>query len=146
MIASYDYVSEDQKQVVPIREKTWDVEVFYDGDCPLCKREIDFIRHRDDKGKIEFTDIADAKFDALQIGKTHAELMAQIHGRLSDGRIIVGPEVFRRLYGAIGFSRLVSFSRMPLISQTIELAYRCFARYRLPLTGRRCTDQTCDVR
>jgi hypothetical protein len=25
----------------------FDVEVFYDGECPLCVREIDMLRHRD---------------------------------------------------------------------------------------------------
>lgn len=25
----------------------WEVEVFFDGDCPLCKREIEMIRRRD---------------------------------------------------------------------------------------------------
>ncbi|MCA9152358.1 MAG: DUF393 domain-containing protein, partial [Planctomycetales bacterium] len=34
------------------------VEVFYDGDCPLCKREIGFLQRRDRQGRIRFTDIA----------------------------------------------------------------------------------------
>ena len=32
-----------------------DVEVFYDGDCPLCTREIRLLRRLDRRGRIRFT-------------------------------------------------------------------------------------------
>jgi predicted DCC family thiol-disulfide oxidoreductase YuxK len=67
-------------------------------------------------------------------------LMAEIHGRLPDGRIITGVEVFRRLYTAVGFGWLVAPTRWPGVRQGLDLAYRFFARYRLRLTGRCDTD------
>ena len=36
----------------------FDVEVFYDGACPLCLREIFMLRRREHRGRIRFTDIA----------------------------------------------------------------------------------------
>jgi predicted DCC family thiol-disulfide oxidoreductase YuxK len=39
------------------------VEVFYDGDCPLCVREIRMLRRKDRAAKIVFTDIAAPTFD-----------------------------------------------------------------------------------
>jgi predicted DCC family thiol-disulfide oxidoreductase YuxK len=124
---------------------SYDVEVFHDGDCPLCAREMAMLRRRDRQGRILFTDIAAADFDAESVGVPWQALMDRIHGRLTDGTVIEGVEVFRRLYAAVGFSSWVAVTRLPGISQALEVAYRLFARYRLSLTGR-CTDGTCHLR
>jgi predicted DCC family thiol-disulfide oxidoreductase YuxK len=121
-----------------------DVEVFFDGDCPLCMREIRMLRRRDQAGRIQFTDIAAPTFDATALGTSQATLMARIHGRLADGTWIEGVEVFRRLYAAIGFRRIVAFTRLPIISHLLSLGYRVFAANRLRLTGR-CTPDSCAI-
>lgn len=121
-----------------------EVEVFYDGDCPLCMREIRMLRGKDRAGRIEFTDIAAPGFDAGALGRDRATLMARIHGRLPDGTWIEGVEVFRRLYAAVGFRRTVAVTRWPGVSHLLRLCYHLFARYRLRLTGR-CADGTCAV-
>lgn len=114
----------------------FDVEVFYDGECPLCMREIDMLRRRDTEHRIVFSDIAAPGFDALSIGLDYAALMKRIHARLPNGEIIEGVEVFRRLYTAIGFGPIVSATRLPGVSHALDLAYRVFAKNRLRLTGR----------
>ena len=114
-------------------------EVFFDGDCPLCRREIDWLRRKDDRQQICFIDIAARDFSEADYGKTFEELMAQIHGREADGTWVTGVEVFRRLYDAAGFGRLVALSRWPGIRHGLGLGYRIFARYRTRLTGR-CRD------
>jgi predicted DCC family thiol-disulfide oxidoreductase YuxK len=121
----------------------FDVEVFHDGDCPLCAREIALLRRLDrGRGRIRFTDIAAADFDAAAVGTTWRALMDRIHGRLPDGSLIEGVEVFRRLYTAVGFGPLVALTRLPGVSHLIDLAYDRFARNRLRLTGR-CDGETC---
>jgi predicted DCC family thiol-disulfide oxidoreductase YuxK len=120
-----------------------DVEVFYDGDCPLCTREIRMLQRRDSRGRIRFTDLAAPGFDPAAYGTDRATLMARIHGRLPDGTWIEGVEVFRRLYAAIGLGWLVGVTRLPGIAQATELAYRLFARNRLRLTGRCPADGSC---
>jgi predicted DCC family thiol-disulfide oxidoreductase YuxK len=122
----------------------WDVEVFFDGDCPLCVHEIGMLRWMDRRERIRFTDISDGTFDPQLIDKTMSELMAEIHGRLPNGEMIVGVEVFRRLYAAVGLGPLVALTRLPLISHGLDLGYRIFARNRLRFTGR-CQDAGCSV-
>lgn len=117
---------------------SWEVEVYYDGACPLCRREMGMLRRLDRRGLIQFTDIAAADFDFARLGRSLGEMMGEIHGRLPDGTWIKGVEVFRRLYGAVGFRWVVTASRWPGIRQALDLGYRVFARHRLKMTGR-CT-------
>jgi predicted DCC family thiol-disulfide oxidoreductase YuxK len=120
-------------------------EVFFDADCPLCMREIRMLRRLDEAGRIRFTDITSPQFDASALGLDQATLMATIHGRLANGQLVRGVEVFRQLYAAVGFRRAVALSRVPGVSHLLDLAYAVFAKNRLRLTGR-CVDGACDVR
>ena len=121
-----------------------EIEVFFDGDCPLCLREINMLRRMDKRNKIEFTNIADACFEPDQLGKTYQELMDEIHGRLPDGELITGVEVFRRLYSAVGLTWLVKPTRLPGVSHALDVGYRVFARNRLRFTGR-CRGGACEL-
>ncbi len=122
----------------------FDIEVFFDGGCPLCRREIDMLRRRDRQNRIRFTDIDAETFDPAAVGKSLDELMAEIHGRLPDGTFVTGVEVFRRLYSAVGFRKLSALTRLPGISCALNLGYRVFAKNRLKLTGR-CKQGVCAV-
>ena len=122
----------------------WQVEVFYDGECPLCLREIKMLRWMDRRKNIRFTDIADSAFRPSDYGKTMQEFMDEIQGRLPDGSWIIGVEVFRRLYGAVGLGPLVALTRLPGVSHGLDLGYRVFAKNRLRLTGR-CNAGACEV-
>ena len=122
----------------------WQVEVFYDGKCPLCLREIKLLRRLDRKHRIRFTDIADPSFSPASYGITMKVFMDEIQGRLPSGEWITGVEVFRRLYAAIGLKPAVWLTRLPGISHGLEFGYRVFAKNRLRLTGR-CDHGTCKV-
>ncbi|MGB0640297.1 MAG: thiol-disulfide oxidoreductase DCC family protein [Myxococcota bacterium] len=116
----------------------WMFEVFYDGDCPLCMREINMLQRLDrKKNNLRFTDISPADFDAKAVtGLEYSTLMDEIHGRLPDGTIVTGVEVFRQLYGAVGLGWLTAPTRWPGIRQLSDAAYQAFAKNRLKLTGR----------
>jgi len=120
------------------------IEVFFDGDCPLCKREIAFLEKRDAQQRIVATDIANPSFDASQFDRSHVEFMATIQGRLPNGQWITGVEVFRQLYAAVGFTRLVRMSRMRPVNWVLNHAYQIFAKHRLRLTGR-CDSSACSI-
>ena len=120
----------------------YQVEVFFDGDCPLCLREIKLLRWMDRRSQIRFTDIAQPDFAPSDYHKSFKDFMDEIHGRLPDGTWIVGVEVFRRLYAAVGFGALMALTRLPVISHGLDLAYRLFAKQRLRLTGR-CNATSC---
>lgn len=116
-----------------------EVEMFYDGACPLCLRESRLLQKMDRQDKIRFINIAAADFSASAVGKTHYELMSEMHGRLPDGTWVTGVEAFRQFYSAVGFGWLMKLTRLPGIRQLLDAGYRLFARYRLQITGR-CID------
>ena len=125
------------------------IRVLYDGECPLCSREIRFLERRDrGRGRIQFEDIADSGFDPQRYGVEAGELMARIHGVLPSGDLIEGVEVFRRAYSAVGFGWLMAPTRLPGLRNLADLAYQVFARNRLRWTGRAsgaCEDGQCRI-
>ncbi|HBV64794.1 MAG TPA: DUF393 domain-containing protein [Rhodopirellula sp.] len=122
----------------------WRGEGFYDGECPLCMREIKMLSWMDRRHRIRFTDISTDDFSPDQFGRSIQDFMDEIQGRLPDGQWIIGVEVFRRLYAAVGLGALVALTRVPGISHGLEAGYRVFAKNRLRLTGR-CDTLSCKV-
>lgn len=121
-----------------------EIRVLFDGDCPLCRREVAWLLRRDGgRGVIEAEDIAAPGFDPGRYGLDFASVMGRIHGVLPDGRVVEGVEVFRRLYGAVGLGWLVAPTRWPVLRPLADAAYRWFARNRLRLTGR--TEALCNA-
>jgi len=110
-------------------------EVFFDAQCPMCKKEIDMVRRMDVNQRLILTDIAAVGFDPASVGKPLDTLMREIHGRHSDGSWVVGVQVFREIYGRVGFERLASISRWPVVTSLLNIGYTCFAwpRYQLAL-------------
>jgi len=115
----------------------WEIKVLYDGDCPLCSREIRFLERCDrGRGRIRFEDIADPRFDPAVYGVEAGRLMARIHAVLPDGTLVEGVEVFRRAYAAVGLGWLVAPTRWWGLRRLADRAYRVFANNRLRWTGR----------
>jgi predicted DCC family thiol-disulfide oxidoreductase YuxK len=113
--------------------------LFYDGDCPLCSREIGWVRKT--AADVEFIDIAASGFSAANYGLTQEALMAEIHAKLGD-RTLIGMEVFRELYRRCGLGWLVAPTGWWPIRPIFDSLYRLFARNRLRLTGR-CKERSC---
>ena len=125
-----------------------EIRVLFDGDCPLCKREVRALTRLDrGRGRIAFEDIAAPDFDAARYGTSQEALMARIHGVLPDGSLVEGMEVFRRAYAAVGLGWLLAPTRWPVLRRIADACYRWFARNRLRLTGRRdaCATERCQV-
>jgi len=116
---------------------TPEITVLFDGECPLCAREVALLRRLDrERGRIGFADIAAPGFDAARYGRSHAELMARIHAVVADGRLVEGVEVFRRAYAAVGLGWALAWTDWPGLRSLADAGYRWFARNRLRLTGR----------
>ncbi|MGE3164285.1 MAG: thiol-disulfide oxidoreductase DCC family protein [Planctomycetota bacterium] len=122
-----------------------DLEVFFDGDCPLCRREIEWLRRRDRRHRVRFIDFASQDYPEAHYGKSRDELARVLHARHPGGGWITGVEVFRQMYSLVGRGWLLTWTRWPGCRWLVERGYAWFARNRLRLTGRRCEDGACRV-
>jgi predicted DCC family thiol-disulfide oxidoreductase YuxK len=105
-----------------------DVIVWFDGGCPLCRREIALMRRLDRAGAIQFLDVASP--DDASCPLDRAELLARFHA-MEDGRLVSGAEAFAAMWRAIPPLRpLGLLARNPLALRLLEAAYRAFLRVR----------------
>lgn len=117
---------------------TWKIKLLYDGECPLCLREVNFLQKRDaGRGLVAFVDIADANYTPAANGGIDFETaMGRIHAVLPDGTVIKNVEVFRRVYETLGMGWIYAATRWPMIGPIVDRLYELWADWRLSLTGR----------
>ncbi len=101
--------------------------VWYDGGCPLCLREIAFMRRLDRRRAIAFVDVS-------RPGATcpidQAELLARFHAT-EDGRLLSGAAAFAAMWRAIPILRpLGLLARNRRVLAALEWLYLRFLRVR----------------
>ncbi|MEO1620276.1 MAG: DUF393 domain-containing protein [Cyanobacteria bacterium J06632_3] len=116
----------------------WKVNLLYDGDCPLCVREVNFLRKKDDgRGLVRFTDIADINYSAEENGGVDFETaMGRIHAVMVDGTVIKNVEVFQKVYEVLGIGWIYALTKWPVIGPIVDKVYDLWADKRLAMTGR----------
>ncbi|MCY7332696.1 MAG: DUF393 domain-containing protein [Pseudanabaena sp. CAN_BIN31] len=118
--------------------KSWKIKLLYDGACPLCLREVNFLKSKDGgRGLIEFVDIATDEYDPDDhAGIDFETAMGRIHAILADGTIVKNVEVFRQTYDILGIGWIYAITKLPIVGRLADALYGVWADYRLLLTGR----------
>lgn len=116
----------------------WKIKLLYDGECPLCVREVNFLKKRDaGRGLVAFVDIADDDYNPDANGGVDFETaMGRIHAVLPDGTLVKNVEVFRRVYETLGMGWVYAVTKLPVIGAIADFIYGIWADWRLALTGR----------
>lgn len=125
----------------------WSIKILYDGACPICSTEMNFLKRKDKTNRILLEDISKTDLDVSKVGKSKEELNRFIHAILPDGKIISGVEVFRQAYSIVGLGFLLWPTTLPIIRQLADCAYSIFAKFRLPISrllGRK-VDDSCQL-
>lgn len=126
---------------------SWCFKLLYDGECPFCNAEVNWLRRLDREERLALEDIAAPGFDPGKYGRTLDDLMGAMHGVFPDGRMTTGVETFRQAYRAVGLGWLVAPTGWPVLRPVFDLLYKLFARYRAQLGnrfGRRCGGTSCE--
>ncbi len=120
------------------KPSTWKIKLLYDGDCPLCMREVNFLVKRDaGRGLVNFVDISDSYYRSEDnAGIDYETAMGRIHAILPDGQVIKNVEVFRRTYEILGMGWVYAATKWPVIGPFVDWIYELWADRRLALTGR----------
>jgi predicted DCC family thiol-disulfide oxidoreductase YuxK len=119
-------------------QPNWAIKLLYDGQCPLCLREVNFLRKHDaGRGLVAFVDIADDAYSPNDNGGVEFETaMGRIHAVLPNGTVIKNVEVFRRIYRVLGMGWIYAPTRWPVIGPLVDKLYDFWADRRLAWTGR----------
>jgi predicted DCC family thiol-disulfide oxidoreductase YuxK len=103
------------------------VQVWFDGSCPLCSREIALMRQLDWHGAIEFTDVA--RPDAMCPLDREA-LLARFHAS-EDGVIRSGAAAFAAMWRVIPLLKPLGWAaRNRVVLAALERLYLVFLRVR----------------
>ena len=104
--------------------------VFYDGACPVCRREIGVYRDLTPVEPVEFCDVSQQAVP-LPAELTREQALARFHVRYADGRIESGARAFIALWERLPYWRwLARVGRLPGVATLMEMAYRGFLRIR----------------
>lgn len=104
------------------------VTVWYDGNCPLCLREIALMRKLDRRGAIDFVDVAAGADPACPIDRQM--LLSRFHAR-EAGVIYSGAAAFAAMWRAIPLLRPLGLAaRWSPVLHVLEAAYLQFLKVR----------------
>ncbi|KLI63167.1 thiol-disulfide oxidoreductase DCC family protein [Aurantiacibacter marinus] len=104
------------------------ITVWYDGACPLCRREIAFMQRLDRRTAIRFVDVSEGQPESCPISQE--DLLARFHVR-DNGRILSGAAGFAAMWRAIPLLRpLGELARLPVMNRVFEKLYSIFLRFR----------------
>ena len=104
--------------------------LLYDGACPVCNLEMDNLKARNTAEQLKFIDISAPYFDPKPYGATLAEMNGLIHAQRPDGSLVIGVEVFRLAYSAVGLGYAAAPTGWPLLKPVFDAAYAVLARNR----------------
>ncbi len=112
------------------------IKVFFDGQCPLCCREINFYKQQEGADTIDWIDITNDDLSTLPSDVNQDVAMSRFHVVTAEGNLVSGGKAFSSLWLSLpkfGWAgRLFKHSLFALI---LEVAYRVFLSCR-PLLQR----------
>jgi len=104
------------------------LQVYYDGGCPVCSREIAFYKARPGADGFAWVDVSR---DEPGPGLTRDAALARLHVRRADGTLLSGAAAFAEMWQAMpGFTWLGRFVALPPMRGLAEFAYRGFLTVR----------------
>ncbi len=124
------------------------VTMYHDGECPLCKFEVKTMQKLDTAKAIHWVDITTDKAALEQSGISYQQAMARIHVQDENQEMLTGVRGFMTVWKHLPYyRRLVPIiERVPFLLPIMESIYTLFAKYRLPLTGKKQLTSISDIK
>jgi predicted DCC family thiol-disulfide oxidoreductase YuxK len=117
--------------------------VFYDGLCPMCRREIAHYRRMDRAQSLLWVDITREPERVQSYGLTVERAMQRFHVLDALGRWQTGVAAFLELWSHLPYYRwLASVVRALRLTGPLEILYQRWAGWRL---RRRCGEDRCGL-
>lgn len=105
--------------------------MFYDGGCPLCRREVDHYRRLDVAGQIRWINI-DRQPERLEAyGVKRLDGLRRLHVLTAEGQMVRGANAFAAIWSALPYYRhLAALLRWLGALRPLDVCYGLFAQWR----------------
>ena len=107
--------------------------IYFDGSCPLCRREIALLTQFDAEKKLQVVDCSATDFAPVD-GHAREAMMALIHARDAAGAWLIGAPVFAAAYSATGFASIASLWGSKWLQPMWSVVYPWIASNRMWLS------------
>lgn len=105
--------------------------VYFDGDCPICSREIATYRQSRGGDAIDWVDASRCDDAALSNGLDRASALQRFHVRSADGTLISGAAAFVEIWKHLpAFHWLARIGERPRVLAILDALYTGFLRLR----------------
>ena len=112
-------------------ESPADLTVFYDGACPLCRREIAIYRSLDGAETIDWVNVAQCNDNTFPSNMSREDLLGRFHIQMADQSVKSGAEAFVEIWHHLPAFRFLSkIAHIPGAIPVIEFAYLGFLKLR----------------
>ena len=107
------------------------INVFYDGKCGLCSKEIKYYQSVADDKLFKWFDIANNPEHLISINIPQKDALLYLHASDENNKLFVGVDAFLLIWKNIKYWKLLYFFvSIPVIKQLAILLYKKFAKYR----------------
>lgn len=103
--------------------------LFYDGNCPLCAKEITLLRRLKDSS-LELIDIHSHEYGTLTVSKTDIELLSVLHLKQADNTWKTGVDASVTAWSHTSYGWLFLPLRWPLLKPVVDCLYQKWAHNR----------------
>lgn len=104
--------------------------VFYDGGCPMCRKEISVYQKADTANAIDWVDVSNPQLEA-KLPLSRQALLARFHVQRPNGDLISGARGFIELWRQLPKWRWLGFiCSTPGMPWVLELSYQGFLKIR----------------
>ena len=112
------------------------IDVFFDGNCGLCRREISFYRKIASKEAVNWVDLSVTPDILVSEGVDPLDALRILHVRNDKKQLVTGVDAFVAIWKSVPpFGPLAFLVGLPLIRPMVEWAYARFAERRFKRLG-----------
>lgn len=105
--------------------------VFFDGNCPVCSREMEGLKKRNQTGQIVYVSLhSEEELKKITQEITYPQAMEKIHAIRANGEVLKGIDVLSELYARTDLSLVAIWLQAPVFRQFFQACYAIWAKFR----------------
>jgi predicted DCC family thiol-disulfide oxidoreductase YuxK len=105
--------------------------VYFDGACPLCRREVDHYRRQVQSAPVTWIDVSTCHAAELGADLDRAAALARMHVRRADGQLVSGAAAFAEIWRHLpAYAWLARLAAWPRLLAVMEAGYVGFLKLR----------------